>query len=336
MNFRYNSYIWILIASSAVTLSLGMYALLRRNNSRGAKSFILSMLVLTIWSLGNALEMSAIDFSTKLFWANIQYFAYCYSPVTLTILCMQFTGYDAWVRNRKVLWIAVIPTVIILLVWTDLIHGLIRYDMHMDYSGSFPVIAKKYGPFFYIHAVYSHMLNIAAWVLLIRAIFFKNTIYRNQAVALFIGLNLIVIPNLLYISGLSPIKRMDITPVCFGPAGFIAAWGIFRYKLFDLVPLARETVIETMDAGVMVLDLQDRIMDINPAFGKIIGLNASQASAGRADEVLGKLPELARACVDRNVTHTEFTIVTAEASKIYEVFLSPLIDKKDILVGSLE
>ncbi|HYE82785.1 MAG TPA: histidine kinase N-terminal 7TM domain-containing protein [Clostridia bacterium] len=335
MVFLYNPYIWALIASSAVTLSLGIYALIRRYGSRGAVSFILSMLVLTIWSLGNALEMSAIDFRTKLFWANMQYLAYCYSPVTLLILCMQFTGHDVWVRKRRILWISVLPAIIILLVWTDGLHGLIRYDMHMDYSGAFPVIAKKYGPVFYIHAIYSHVLNITAWALLARVIFFKNTVYRNQAVALFIGLNLIVIPNILYISGLGPVKRMDITPVCFGPAGFIAAWGIFRYKLFDLVPLARETLIETMYAGVMVLDLQNRIMDINPAFRKIIGLNTSLASTGKVDEVCGGLPELAKACMDRSTTHTEFTAGTAEAPQIYEVFLSPLTDKKGIPIGRL-
>ncbi|MDD2482443.1 MAG: histidine kinase N-terminal 7TM domain-containing protein, partial [Lutispora sp.] len=145
MRFQYIPYIWLLVVSSSVTLSLGIYALLRRKNAKGAASFILSMLVVTIWSFGNILEISAIDFSTKLFWANIEYFAYCYSPVTLLALCMEFTGYDKWVKNKKVWWLVVIPTIIIMLVWTDGVFGLIRYDMHMDYSGLFPVIAKKYG-----------------------------------------------------------------------------------------------------------------------------------------------------------------------------------------------
>lgn len=148
MQFQYISYIWLLIASAFASLSLGIYALLRRRSAKGAVNFILSMMVITIWSSANALEMSATDFYTKLFWANVQYFAYCYSPVTLLALCMEFTGYDRWIRNRKVLWFAVIPTIIIMLVWTDGLHGLIRYDMHMDYSGSFPVIEKNMALYF--------------------------------------------------------------------------------------------------------------------------------------------------------------------------------------------
>lgn len=96
---------------------------------------------------GNALEMASLDFSTKLFWANVQYIAYCYSPVTLLAMSMEFTGYDQWVYNKQILWLAVLPTITILLVWTDSLHGLIRYDLSMDYSGSFPVIDKEYGPF---------------------------------------------------------------------------------------------------------------------------------------------------------------------------------------------
>lgn len=335
MQYRYIQYIIPLTVSAIISLSLGMHTLLRRRNAKGTVSFILSMFVVTIWSGANALEMSGISFSTKLFWANMQYFAYCYSPVTLLALCMQFTGYDNLVKSRKIIWIGVIPTIIMLLVWTDGLHGLIRYDMHMDYSGLFPVIAKKYGPAFFIHAFYSHSLNIAAWVLLIKAVFFKITVYRKQAIALLFGLSMIMIPNILYISGLSPMKGFDITPVFFGPAGLIMAWGIFRYKMFDLVPLARATVIETMEAGVMVLDLQDRVLDINPAFEKIVGLSSSQISTRRVDEVCCGIPELARACMDRSITHAEFLTNTKELPKIYEALLSPLTGTKGIIIGRL-
>lgn len=335
MQYQYNPYIWPLIASASVSLSLGIYALLKRRKVKGARSFMLSMFVVTIWSAANALEMSGADFSTKLFWANMQYIAYGYSPVTLLALCMQFTGYDRWIRNRKVLWIAVIPTIIIMLVWTDSLHGLIRYGMHMDYSGSFPVIGKSYGPGFYIHALYSHFLNILAWILLVKTVFFKNTVYRRQAAALLFGISLIVIPNILYVSGLSPVQRFDITPVFFGPAGLIIAWGIFRFKLFDVIPVARATVIETMNAGVMVLDLQNRVLDMNPAFEKISGFTASMASTKMVKEVCGKIPELLNVCTEERATHCEFSINVDGLPKVYEVLLSPLTDRKGVLIGRL-
>ncbi|GAB6174398.1 hypothetical protein JCM15765_38760 [Paradesulfitobacterium aromaticivorans] len=294
------------------------------------------MILVAIWTSGNALEMSSTDFSTKLFWANIQYIAYGYSPVILLALCMEFSGYDRWIRNKKfLLWIAVIPTIIILLVWTDRLYGLVRYDIHMDYSGAFPVLEKEYGPVFLVHALYAHLLNISAWVLLIVAVFFKKSVYRKQAMALFIGLSLTLIPNILYVLGLSPVKRFDITAALFGPANLIIAFGIYRFKLFDVVPVARATVIETMDAGVMVLDLQDRVLDINPAFEKIVGYPVARIISKTVKEVCVKIPELVNACVDRSIAQREFSININGVSKVYELFISPLTDSKGTLIGRL-
>ena len=67
MNYQYISHMWALIASAIVTLSLGIYALLTRRNVKCGKSFMFSMFVVTIWSGANSLEMSSMDFTTKLF-----------------------------------------------------------------------------------------------------------------------------------------------------------------------------------------------------------------------------------------------------------------------------
>jgi len=334
MQYQYIPHIWPLIASGFFSLSLGIFALVRRQKAKGAKSFVLSMFTVTLWSIPNALEMSATNLPTKLFWANIQYFAYCFSPVALLTLCMEFTGYDRWIKSKKILLLAILPTIIMILVWTDGLHGLIRYDIHMENNGIFPVIVKKYGFAFYIHAIYSHGLNVLAVVLLMKAVYFKNTVYRKQAIALLFGVSFIVMPNIFYILGFSPIGY-DITPIFFGPAGFIMIWGIFRYKMFDLVPLARATVIETMDAGVMVLDLQNRVLDMNPAFKKIVNSTSVKLSNRRVEDICVKIPELINACMDRSIMHSEFIIGTNKLSKVYEAMLSPLTDSKGKLIGRL-
>lgn len=335
MQFQYIPYIWPLTISAIITLSLAIYSLFRQRHAKGAKAFILCMLAVTIWSYGNALEMSATDLPTKLFWANFQYIAYTFAPVTLFIIALQFTGYDHWIRNKRFFWITVLPAIIVILVWTDGWHGLVRYNVHLDNSGAFPVIAKEYGPAFFVHAAYAHFLNLAAWVLLARAAFIKNNVYRKQAMAILVGVSLVVIPNVLYILGYSPVTRFDITPVFFGPSGLVIAWGIFRYKLFDVIPVARATVIETMNAGVMVLDLQNRVLDINPAFEKIVSFSASKASTKTVEEVCGDIPQLLKVCTDPSITHQEFSINANGSPKIYEVLISPLTDNKGELIGRL-
>lgn len=74
MHFQYVPYIWPLIASAAVTAALAGYAL-RHRKVRGAVPFGICMLLASLWSAANALEMAGTDLGTKLLWANMQYFS---------------------------------------------------------------------------------------------------------------------------------------------------------------------------------------------------------------------------------------------------------------------
>lgn len=334
MKYQYIPIMWPLMISGMFTLFLGLLALIKFQRAAAAKFFIVSMFVVTFWSIPNALEMCSTNLHTKLFWANMQYLAYCYSPVTLLALSMQFTGFDQCIKSKKVLWLALLPTIIIILAWTDQWHGLIRNDIHLDYSGEFPVIAKRYGYMFYVHAAYSHILNLSAVILLVRAVFFKNSLYKKQAIPLLIGICFIMLPNLFYITGVSRLNY-DITPIFFGPAGCIMLWAIFRYKMFDLVPLARAHVIEGMEAGFIVLDIQDRIMDLNPAILKLCGLSSDNILHKSIDEIDISIPELVRACKNRSITQAEFSIREDQENRYYEILITPLKDNKSIFIGRM-
>ena len=316
MNFHYIPTIWPLLISGFLTLSLGIFVQLKHRKAKGAGFFALSMFIITCWSIPNALEMMATELPVKLFWANVQYIAYCYSPVSLLILCMEATGHNLRSKKKYLMWIAILPSITLLLVWTNQLHGLIRYDIRMDYSGSFSVIEKKYGSWFYIHAVYSHCLNLSAVVVLLRTVFTKKSVYRKQAIQLLIGTCFIIVPNLIYISGISPLKY-DITPMFFGPAGVIMLWSIFHTKMFELVPLARAAVIEAMDAGVIIMDMQDRVLDMNPAFKKIVGISMSQYYLMSIEVVCKAIPELVRIMKDGSISHAEFTIAEGEQSRVF-------------------
>ena len=335
MKYQLVPNIWPLIASSFVTLLLGTYAFIRRRNAKGVYSFILSMLVLTIWSVTNALEMCGTDLNTKLFWANMQYLSYCSSPVALFTLCAEFSGYDRHDIRKKYIWLAILPTVILLLVWTNTYHGLIRYDVHMDYSSMFPVIAKKYGPAFYVHAIYSYALNFSSLVMLIRVVFFRQTVFRKQALSLLFALSLIIVPNVIYVLGVLPSYRFDITPVFFAPAGLIAALGIFRYKLFDAVPIAWAAVVRNMDYGVLVLDMQNRILDVNPAFEKIMDCKAKEIIAKYAEDVCVEVPVFAAACADKSVARIEFSVDDKDMTRVYDASFSFIFDRKGETIGRI-
>ena len=89
----------------------------------------------------------------------------------------------------------------------------------------------------------------------------------------------------LYVLGITPIPNFNFTPVTFSISGLLVGWNIFSLRFLDITPLANDAVINTMDVGVIVLDKQGRIVDINPAAEKITGASSLQNVGVQATEI---------------------------------------------------
>jgi len=73
----------------------------------------------------------------------------------------------------------------------------------------------------------------------------------------------------MYSFNLNPWPGMDLSASGCVLTSLIFAWSILRFGLLDLVPVAREALIEQLMDGVIVLDNQNRIVDVNPAARKL-------------------------------------------------------------------
>jgi PAS domain S-box-containing protein len=334
MRFQFTPYLWLLIGSAVISTGLGLYAW-RRRAVTGAVSFAVLMLIATGWSLANALEMAGADLATKLFWANVQYLSYGALPLAWLVLVLQYTGRAEWVTPRRIAWLSVEPLITVILAWTNDAHGLIRRNVALDTSGPFPVIAKTYGPWFAINAIYSYLLFLIAFYVLVDALLHLQPLYRRQTYILIGGFLLPMVWNVLYTFGVSPIPRYDIAPAVLGLAGAMAAWGLFRYRLFDVVPVARASVVENLYDGVIVLDAQERVVDINPAALQLVGSPSSSPIGEPVKQVLSAWPDLSERFRDATSTVSEIAQGEGESQRNLEARISPLTDRRGRLTGRL-
>ena len=141
------------------------------------------------------------------------------------------------------------------------------------------------------------------------------------------------IGNGLYLSGLSPIPNLDLTPFAFTLSGVAFAWALFRFRLLDIVPVARRAVIDGMPDGVIVLDGQNRIIDLNLAAQRIIGPAATNAIGQPAAQILAGYADLVDRFRRTMEDRAEISLDQDDGQHHYELEISPLTSQRDQLLG---
>jgi len=280
MHWQSTPYTLPLLLTSLIAASLTGFAG-RKRIAPGAIPFIWLMFALTLWSLGYALELTSANLAAKLLWTKVEYIGILIVPTAFLSFTLQHTHREKRLTRRNVRVLALIPLITFLVVWTNDYHRLFHHHTVLETSGPFSMLDITYGPFFWLHTAYSYTLLAGGTFLLLKEWRGAPEPYARQSGILLVGVSVPWLSNALYIVG-NPLPNLDLTPFAFTLSGLAIAWGIFRLRLLDIIPLAREAVIEGMSDGIIVLDDRGQVVDLNPAAEKIIGHPATQIVGGPA------------------------------------------------------
>ncbi|RTZ96683.1 MAG: hypothetical protein DSY90_09765 [Deltaproteobacteria bacterium] len=328
------AYTALILIGGIISGVLAVLAWYRRPET-GATTFSLMMLAVAEWSVTNVLEITATTLSAKIFWAKVEYIGIAAIPIIWLCFALQYAGRDKWVTRRNICWLAIVPLITLLLVWSNDHHGLIWSNTALDTSGPVPMLALTHGPWFWIYIGFSYMILLAGSLLLVHSLIYFPRLYRGQTVALLIGISAPWVGNYLYLSGLSPFPHTDLTLLGFIITGPALAWGLFYYRILDIVPVARSVVMECMTDGVIVLDQQNRIVDYNPAARILFGHTMDKSMGRPVVEVLTDLPSLAECCHQENIEHAELTLPIEDEPRILDLRVSLFRDRRENPQGKL-
>lgn len=332
--WQLNSYALAMFVTAAISAALALY-IWRQRPAAGATPFALCMAGIAEWSFGYALELGSPELAAKLFWTSFNFVGIVTVPVAFLIFALQYTHRERWLTRRNLVLLLSIPIATLLLAWTNDWHHLIRSAERLDTSGPIPMFDPTYSTAFWVYWVYTALALLAASGLMLHTAATSPGLYRRQSAALLLGAIVPWLGNVLYLSGASPFHKLDLTPFAFTIAGLIVTWGLYRFRLFDIVPVAREAVIESMQDGVLTLDAQARVVDINPAAERIVGCSAAQAIGQPASRILGMWPALTPYYGADAAARAEIVLEQAEARRYFDLNLSPLHDRRGRLSGQL-
>jgi PAS domain S-box-containing protein len=265
----------ILLIGTAVFLVISAFMLLWRGyKSRRVKTGSILMIACAVWLVSFELEFIGATFSAKLFWSKMQYVGIVTVPTAFFVYVLQYASYEKWANRRRVALLSIVPVITLFLVFTNEYHNIMWSNIEL--VESIPSeLDKTSNVGYWIYVVYSYTLMLFGTSYLVRMYTHGHRMYRRQAGILLLAVAVVWFTSMIEILGLDSLLYIDMTPLGVAAAGLIVAWNIVYIRMADIMPVVRGAVIESMSDGVIVLDSENRIMDVNPAAEHLMGQPAS-------------------------------------------------------------
>ncbi|MDP3437680.1 MAG: histidine kinase N-terminal 7TM domain-containing protein [Bacteroidales bacterium] len=261
-NYIFTIFSLLFLASSLVSFFVA-FAAWQRKRERGAVELALLMLFAGLWAFLVIFETASTTLVGKIFWSKAAYIGALSTPALFLMFVLRITGRDKYLNKRAILGLFVSPVIVFILALTNEYHHLI-WTGFAPISGVTNLTTYYHGVVFWIgYFGYSYLLLIISSVFLFKFLVSRASPFKSQAKAIFVALLCPWLASILYVSDSNPIPGFDLVPLSMIISGTMLAIAVFRSKLLDLTPVARETLLETLEDGILVLDRYNRVQDIN-------------------------------------------------------------------------
>lgn len=288
------------------------------------------MLSNAIWSVAYGLELASSRLDQIKFFINIEYVGIATLPLNWFLFCLNFCGKQCWYKKSfNLTLILIVPIATILMVWTNSYHHLHYKNIEIATDGPFPMAAITPGIWYRLFTIYFYLLLGCGCYLILMKFRTSDPIYRKQNYSIIIAAFIPWLANMSYLLGFRPLAHLDMTPFAFLITSLFILIGIYRFKLFDIIPIAREKVLELMQDGFFVLDQQNRIIDYNNAIKKYIPISKTQKIIGTAlEDIFPNQPHLFERIKNHESGKFELDIRLENKELYLEADLLFLVDNK--------
>jgi PAS domain S-box-containing protein len=326
--------ILILFTSSAVSLVL-LVRLWQVRQAPGAPWLMVAFGAVALWSCLYAFEILFPDLQAKVLCAKLEYLGIAFAPVGMFIFSLQYGGHAGWATRNRLLALSLVPAITVSLVSTNEAHHLIWTSTQLVTDRGTALLAVTHGWWFWVHTGYSYVMLVAATYFLLRVAIESQRLFQAQALVMLGGMLIPWAANLLYLTRLNPFPSLDITPVAFMLTCVALSVSTFRFRMMDVNPVARASIMSAMSDGVIALDGKDRVVEINPAAERILAPQP-HAPIGRP---IGELwPELAQAIDPAHGASGTIQEISRQADgerRIYNLRVTPVLDRRGRATGRL-
>jgi len=284
-----------------------------------------------VWAVTVLASAMRADPGWSKFWTVVLYASVVTVVTSWFLFAVEYTGRDHLLTGKTLGLLAVEPVFVVLATATNDFHGFFWRSVTTG-GATASGLAFVRGPGFWLHTIYSYLLVFASIALILQLAYRRRGVYRKQAVMLTLAVVSVLLANVVFIAGLTPV---DVTLVGHAVASVSLMLAVRRYDLVDLAPIARDTVLDTINDGVIVLDDEERFVDINPMARQMFDLTDATVTGEYAAEVFADLPELYERFSGTYQGTDVLAVDTGHGRRFFEFEVTPVHDARDRTAGQL-
>ncbi|MFW5917177.1 MAG: histidine kinase N-terminal 7TM domain-containing protein [Halorubrum sp.] len=265
MEWQLTPYTIPLIVAAFASLFFATYAVKIR--SRGEARLVCSFVGVAVgsglWSLAYAAQLSATTLGWTLFWNRFVWVGVAVLAVAWPTFVLAYVDWTRWLRPRRLVLFCLVPVAALAGVVGVGADPLFYQSPSLVAPDGYLVMGFEPTPALAGFMTYTYAVNLFTFAVLGHAALARNGPFRRQAALLLVAG---AVPMTVGFAGvwneLGP-SFVDLTPVAFAGTSGVLGWVVFRYRLFDLSPIARDAVFSNLSDGVVVVDARGQIADVN-------------------------------------------------------------------------
>lgn len=276
-----------LVTVAALSLVLA-YLVWRMNRISIRSWFALMLLAMCLLSFSYILELATTTLGEKSFWNALEYVSTISMPPIFVVFAIKYARSGVSRRRWAIPALFFLPVVFIAFRYTNSWHHLFLSELTLPSDPAMSPLQSNPGPVYVAFVGYSLVMVLLGASILLNSYLSSSRLARRRTLLIIMAMFL---PLLAYISGflrIYPLTSTFLTALSYMVGTLLIFWGIFRYAFFDMTPLAMETIVETMGDGIIAIDLQEKVLHLNPEAERMVNVELKGALGKPARSVLPK------------------------------------------------
>jgi PAS domain S-box-containing protein len=328
-NYAYIPQIWPPVLMVVLMIALSVFSL-RRRSAPGALQLMGACLCAAAWAASLLMNYAAVDTATKILWLKVQSIVQLPIIIVITCFILEYAWPQRWLtrRNLALLYFPVLLSGILLLT-NDLHHQIWR-----GYSLVNGALRPQFGIGSWILSFYFFGVPEALNLIVFGWLFRRSPQHRWPVTLMLVGQ---IVGRTLFLS-YNAIPLISVLPYNLMGMSFeflIYALALFGFRIFDPIPLARQTTIEQLKSGMLVLNPQGVIIGLNPAAAAILGSSEKRLKGHLIQNLLPALAHLPGELQASVAGQAEISLEVGPETRFYQLEISPLKDWRGLGIGRL-